>query len=108
MKYRHKYPPSTTFHSITFTDPEYSDQCNPLFPELMTDLLDAIDASKTMLLSINKTWSQRQGEFFVESPINLLAAVFWFLKKFQNGQYCTLPHAIELLQLEYDKNLHGA
>jgi type IV secretory pathway TraG/TraD family ATPase VirD4 len=62
-----------------------------------------MEASKTMLLSINKTWLNRQGEFFVESPINLLAAVIWFLKKFQDGKYCTLPHAIELLQLDYDK-----
>jgi type IV secretory pathway TraG/TraD family ATPase VirD4 len=70
---------------------------------MLHDLVDAIDASKTMLLSINKTWASRQGEFFVESPINLLAAAIWFLKKFDGGKYCTLPHAIELLQLPYDK-----
>jgi len=103
LKHRKKYPAATEFHSLNFTNPEYSDQCNPLFPGLMYDLLDAMDASKTMLLSINKTWANRQGEFFVESPINLLAAVIWFLKKFQQGKYCTLPHAIELLQLDYDK-----
>jgi hypothetical protein len=103
LKHRKNFPPATEFHSLNFTNPEYSDRCNPLFPELMTDILDAMDASKTMLLSINRTWANRQGEFFVESPINLLAAVFWFLKKFQKGKYCTLPHAIELLQLEYDK-----
>lgn len=103
LKNRYSYPVPPKFYSVNFSDLERSHRCNPLFPELMTDILDAMDASKTMLLSINKTWSQRQGEFFVESPINLLAAVFWFLKKFQQGKYCTLPHAIELLQLEYDK-----
>src|SRR6266540_3873857 len=103
LKYKHKYPPGAKFYSVNFTELQYSHRCNPLFPELMTDLLDAMDASKTMLLSINKTWVNRQGEFFVESPINLLAAVIWFLKKFQKGAYCTLPHVIELLQLDYDK-----
>ena len=103
LKHRNKYPASAKFYSVNFTSLEYSNRCNPLFPELMNDLLDAMDASKTMLLSINKTWVNRQGEFFVESPINLLAAVIWFLKKFQKGKYCTLPHAIEILQLDYDK-----
>ena len=103
LKHRNKYPEGSKFYSVNFSSLDYSHRCNPLFPELMTDLLDAMDASKTMLLSINKTWVNRQGEFFVDSPINLLAAVFWFLKKFQYGKYCTLPHAIELLQLDYDK-----
>jgi hypothetical protein len=61
-----------------------------------------MEASKTMLLSINRTWANKQGEFFVESPINFLAAVFWFLRKFEGGRYCTLPHARELIQLKYD------
>ena len=29
-------------------------------------------------------------------------AVIWFLKRYEGGKYCTLPHAIELLQLDYD------
>ncbi|QEC69370.1 conjugal transfer protein TraG [Panacibacter ginsenosidivorans] len=103
LKHHKRYPVVPKFYTVNFSNLECSHRCNPLFPELMNDILDAMDASKTILLSINKTWSQRQGEFFVESPINLLAAVFWFLKKFQQGKYCTLPHAIELLQMEYDK-----
>jgi len=103
LKHRNKYPIPPKFYSVNFTNLTYSHRNNPLFPELMHDLLDAMDASKTMMLSINKTWVNRQGEFFVESPINLLAAVIWFLKKFQKGKYCTLPHVIELLQLDYDK-----
>ena len=103
FKHEKGFPVRPKFYTVNFSDLERSHRCNPLFPELMNDILDAMDASKTMLLSINKTWANRQGEFFVESPINLLAAVFWFLKKFQNGNYCTLPHAIELLQLDYDK-----
>ncbi|WP_207515995.1 YWFCY domain-containing protein [Longitalea luteola] len=101
LKNKHKYPVEPKFFCVNFTTPIH--RLNPLYPDMLHDLVDAIEASKTMLLSINKTWASRQGEFFVESPINLLAAVIWFLKKFDGGKYCTLPHAIELLQLPYDK-----
>ncbi|MEJ0080843.1 MAG: conjugal transfer protein MobC [Puia sp.] len=103
LQYKKVYTVPPVFYSVNFSDPEYSSRCNPLNPALMKSILDAHDASRTMLLSINKTWAAKQGDFFVESPINFLAAVFWFLKKFQSGEYCTLPHAIELIQLDYDK-----
>jgi hypothetical protein len=100
LKNKDKYPVKPSYHCINFTNPIHC--INPLFPASMNDLIDAIEASKTMLLSINKTWVNRQGEFFVESPINILAATIWFLRKYQKGKYCTLPHAIELLQLRLD------
>jgi hypothetical protein len=101
LKNKDKYPVPPKFCCVNFTTPLH--RLNPLYPSMMTDIVDAMDASKTMLLSINKTWLNRQGEFFVESPINLLASVIWFLKKYDNGKYCTLPHAIELLQLPTDR-----
>jgi hypothetical protein len=52
---------------------------------------------------MNRSWANRQGDFFIESPINLLAAVIWFLRKYQDGIYCTLPHTIELLHVELEK-----
>ncbi|MDR6372156.1 hypothetical protein J2795_003186 [Chryseobacterium bernardetii] len=53
------------------------------------------------MLNLNRTWIQKQGDFFVESPIILLAAIIWFLKIYENGKYCTFPHAIELLNKKY-------
>ncbi|KAA6321251.1 hypothetical protein EZS27_029075, partial [termite gut metagenome] len=44
---------------------------------------------------------QKQGDFFVESPIILLAAIIWYLKIYENGKYCTFPHAIEFLNRKY-------
>lgn len=41
------------------------------------------------------------GDFFVESPIILLASIIWFLKIYQGGKYCTFPHAIEFLNKKY-------
>jgi hypothetical protein len=37
----------------------------------------------------------------VESPIILLAAIIWYLKIYENGKYCTFPHAIEFLNKKY-------
>lgn len=103
LKHRDKYPKGTAFYSISFTNPELSHQCNPIHPATLFNLTSAIDSSKSLLLSMNKTWVVKQGDFFIESPINLLAAVIWFLRKYQDGMYCTLPHAIELLHVEYEK-----
>jgi len=102
-RYRKKYPSSARFYNINFTDLTRSHRCNLIAPSTMTHLSDAIGISRTIMLSFNSTWTSRQGDFFVESPINLLAALIWFLKKHQDGAYCTLPHVIELAQAPYDK-----
>ena len=98
-----KYPPSTCFYNINFTDLSRSHRCNLIEPATMEYLTDAIGASRTILLSMNKTWVKQQGQFFVESPVNFLAALIWYLRKFQDGKYCTLPHVIELAQVPYEK-----
>jgi len=103
LRHGHRFRTAPAFYSVNFSDLSRSHRCNPLNPEMMTSILDAIEASKTILLSINKTWAARQGDFFVESPINFLAAVIWYLRKYNNGEFCTLPHVIELLQIEYNK-----
>jgi hypothetical protein len=53
-------------------------------------------------MGLNREWIKKQGDFFVESPINFLSAIIWFLRKYQDGMYCTLPHVIEFMQLDYD------
>lgn len=103
LKNYHKYPPGTKFCPLNFTDPKYSGQCNPIAPATMLGMTDAVEASKTLLFSINKTWPAKQGEFFVESPVNILAAAIWFLRKYRDGEFCTLPHVIELIHTPYTK-----
>ena len=56
----------------------------------------------TIMLNLNKTWITKQGDFFVESPIILLASIIWYLKIYKEGRYCTFPHAIELLNKPYE------
>lgn len=96
-----KYKVTPKFYVINFDDPHKSHRCNPINPEFMTDISDAYEASYTIMLNLNKTWIEKQGDFFVESPIILLAAIIWYLKIYKNGIYCTFPHAVELLNKPY-------
>ncbi|MCE8973931.1 type IV secretory system conjugative DNA transfer family protein [Bacteroides fragilis] len=102
IKYRHRYKIPPKFYVINFDNPRKSHRCNPLAPELMTDISDAYESSYTIMLNLNKSWVQKQGDFFVESPIVLFTAIIWFLKLYKNGKYCTFPHAIELLNKRYE------
>jgi len=104
LKHRYKnYKVEPKFYLINFDDLNRCHRCNPLDPESMFDITDAVESARTIMLGLNRSWIKRQGEFFVESPINFLTSVIWFLRKVHNGDYCTLPHAIELMQTDYDK-----
>ena len=102
LKYKHLYPIPPQFYVINFDDLSRTHRCNPLEPSAMTDITDAAESARTILLGLNKEWIKRQGDFFVESPINFLTAIIWYLRKYKEGQFCTLPHVIELMQLDYD------
>ena len=101
LKHTDKYKIKPKFYVINFDDPRKSHRCNPLNPDFMTDISDAYEAAYTIMLNLNRSWIQKQGDFFVESPIILLAAIIWFLKIYDSGRYCTFPHAIELLNKKY-------
>ena len=124
--YRTKYGKIPSFYVINFDDPRRSHRCNPLLPELMTDIIDAQEASSAILLNLNKVWIQKQGEFFVESPISFLTACIWYLKLYNDRKveeyldslpdeqrtdaivpehinYCTLPHVIEFACHQYEE-----
>ena len=101
LKNMDKYEVKPRFYVINFDDPCRSHRCNPINPEFMTDISDAYEASYTIMLNLNRTWIEKQGDFFVESPIILLAAIIWYLKIYKNDIYCTFPHAVELLNKPY-------
>ena len=95
------YKVQPQFFVINFDDPRKSHRCNPINPAFMTDISDAYESAYTIMLNLNRSWIQKQGDFFVESPIILLAAIIWFLKIYEEGKYCTFPHAIEFLNRPY-------
>ncbi|SMD01212.1 conjugal transfer protein MobC [Pedobacter nyackensis] len=102
LKYQHNYKLKPKFYVINFEDLCRTHRCNPLDPSGMEDITDATEASRTIMMGLNRDWLKKQGDFFVESPINFLTAVIWYLRKYENGKYCTLPHVIELMQADYD------
>ena len=102
MNHGDGYKVKPKFYVINFDDPRRSHRCNPIHPNFMEDITDAYESAYTILLNLNKTWVQKQGDFFVESPIILFASIIWFLRIYQDGKYCTFPHAIELLNRRYE------
>ena len=96
-----KYKVKPSFYVINFDDPRRSHRCNPINPKFMVDISDAYESAYTIMLNLNKTWIQKQGDFFVESPIILLAAIIWYLRIYKDGKYCTFPHTIEFLNKPY-------
>lgn len=100
LKYKKYYPVEPKFYIINFDEP--LDRCNPLEPSTLLDITDATESSRTILLGLNMEWIKKTGDFFVESPINFFTAIIWFLRKYKDGKFCTIPHAIELAQIQYD------
>jgi hypothetical protein len=103
LKNKHRYAVKPQFYVINFDDLSRSHRCNPLDASTMNDITDAAESSRTIMLGLNQEWIKKGGDFFVESPINFVTALIWFLRKYKNGKYCTLAHVIELAQVNYDK-----
>lgn len=101
-KHSANYKVPARFYTINFEDLSRTHRCNPLDPAGMQDITDAMESSLTFMLGLNRDWIKKQSDFFVQSPINFVTALIWFLRKYQDGRYCTLPHVIELAQAEYD------
>lgn len=100
LKYHKNYEVTPKFYAIDLENPKH--RCNPLSPEGMEDITDAAEASRTIMLGLNRDWIKKQGDFFVESACNFVTAVIWYLRRYNDGRYCTLPHVIELMQFDYD------
>jgi len=102
LGYAGNYAVQPKFYVINFDDLNRTHRCNPLDPQAMEDITDATEASRTIMMGLNRDWIKKQGDFFVESPINFLTACIWYLRRYEDGRYCTLPHVIELMQSDYD------
>ena len=102
LKYAGSYKVPPKFFVINFDDLNCTHRCNPLDPQAMDDITDATEASRTIMMGLNRDWIKKQGDFFVESPINFLTACIWYLRRYEDGRFCTLPHVIELMQSDYD------
>ena len=103
LRHLDKYAVKPKFCIINFDDPHRSNRCNPIDARFMDDISDAYESAYVTLLNLNKTWVDKQGDFFTDSAVILLAAIIWYLKIYDRGRYCTFPHAIEFLCQPLDK-----
>lgn len=103
LQYKANYRVRPQLYVINFDDLNRTHRCNPLDPDSMNDITDATEASRTIMLGLNRDWIRKQGDFFVESAVNFLTAIIWYLRKYREGKFCTLPHVIELMQTDYDR-----
>lgn len=93
------YPIKPKFYVINLDDPAYSHRCNPISEDSLESLADADDATKNLLLNINKTWIEKEGDFFTDSANVYTSMLMWYLKLMSNKydyNVCSLPHLIAL------------
>ncbi|HVU97983.1 MAG TPA: YWFCY domain-containing protein [Puia sp.] len=99
--YKANYEKKPRFYVINFRELSRSHRCNPLGPTIIRDMADASEAARTILMGLNPDFVERQGDFWIESANSFLTALIWYLRKVEGGRHCTLPHVIELLQVDY-------
>ncbi|WP_405208489.1 TraM recognition domain-containing protein [Aquimarina sp. LLG6339-5] len=100
--YKKQFKVEPTFNIISLDDIEKSCFVNPISPDLIRKAADAIEASQTVLYNLNKEWITKK-DFFAQSAISYFASCIYFLKIYENGKYCTLPHAITLASCSDEK-----
>lgn len=100
--HRDAYKVEPEFCVINFKDPRYSLRCNPLNPMFITDPSDTSEVADLVMLNINKNAVEKE-DFFSMSAKLYLDAIIWFLRNYEDGRYCTFPHAIQFMSEDYKK-----
>ncbi len=100
--YKKNYKVEPEFCVISLDDIARSNFVNPISPDLIRKAADAIEASQTVLFNLNKEWITKK-DFFAQSAISYFASCIYFLKIYEEGKYCTLPHAIALASCPDEK-----
>ncbi len=100
--YKDNYDIEPSFSVISLDDIKRSNFVNPISPDLIGKAADAIEAAQTVLYNLNKEWIT-QKDFFAQSAISYFASCIYFLKIYEDGKYCTLPHAIALASCPDEK-----
>ena len=92
-----------SFYILNFDDPEYSHRCNPISRKRLRSVEDADEATKVLMLGINKTWVEKEGDFFTDSANVYASILCWYLKLVSDKydyNLSSLPHLITLSTFE--------
>lgn len=100
LKYKETYDTETEFLVINFNDARYSNRCNPIHKRYITEPADTTEIAELVMLNVNKAAVEKQ-DFFTESAKMYLDVIIYFLSIYEDGKYCTFPHAIEMMSQPY-------
>ena len=95
-------PKSPEFLVINFKDPRYSNRCNPINSKYIQDPADSAEIADIVMKNVTPTMVEKE-DFFSMSAKVYLDAIVYFLSIYKNGKYCTFPHVIELMSIDYKK-----
>lgn len=93
------------FYVLNIDEVEKSIRVNPIHKKYINTLADATETAEAIYLSLSKGENGGGGasQFFTQSAINFLSAVIYFLRDYEDGRFCTLPHVIATITLPYDQ-----
>lgn len=98
--YRKKYGKEPKFCILNFNDPRYSMRCNPIHPRYINDPADTSEIADIIMRNVNPQSIEREDFFSMSAKVYIDALIF-FLRKHQDGRFCTFPHLIELMGRNY-------
>ena len=95
-------PSAPRFCVINFKDPRYSNRCNPIHPSYIQDPADSAEIADIVMKNVSPGTVEKE-DFFAMSAKVYLDAIIYFLSIYEGGKYCTFPHVIELMSIDYKK-----
>lgn len=66
LQYKANYKVKPAFYVINFDDLNHTHRCNPLDPGGMNDITDATEASRTIMLGLNREWIKNKVTFLLK------------------------------------------
>ncbi|GAA4331843.1 type IV secretion system DNA-binding domain-containing protein [Mucilaginibacter gynuensis] len=92
------------FHVLNLNDPAKSRRINPWRAAYIHSLADAAETAEGLIEALKKgARSDGSDQFFTQSAINFLASCIYFLSKYADGRYSSLPHVLALLNRSYEE-----
>jgi len=108
LRNKDKYKIKPQFYCINFKDPVKSNRCNPLDPMYLADIIDASETARVIMDALNK--GNEKKDFFFMSAQQYIGICIWLLRIYtppggKMGDWCDIPHLIELINQDYTKVL---
>ena len=73
LKFKSKrYAVEPKFYVVNFDDLTRCHRCNPLDPFGMTDITDAVESTRTIMLGLNRSWIKDKVNFLLNHPLTFL------------------------------------